>query len=90
MWQNEQNNGYHMVSQHVPLTSISFLVPCFYDPHKQQASQHPRKTVRPLALQNMPGLTTGPRAFAAVKVMGLEHLGLKEIAIKCGVVTVHF
>ena len=71
------------VSQHVPLTSISFLVPCFYGPHKQQASRHPRKTVRPLALQNMPGLTTGPRAFAAVKVMGLEHLGtihLKEIA----------
>ena len=77
MWQNEQN----------PLTSIPFLVPCFYGPHKQQASRHPRKTLRRLALQNMPGLTTGPTAFAAVKVMGLEHLGtihLKEIAIKCG------
>lgn len=69
------------VSQHVPMTSPdlnTFICAMFLRPshEEHQASRHPRKKNRPLALQDMPGLTTGPiTRHLHANVMGLEHLG---------------
>lgn len=70
--------GYHNMCPWHALTSIPLFVPCFYDPHMKN-TRHlgiPGKKNRPLALQDMPGLTTGPiTRHLHAKVMGLEHLG---------------
>ena len=69
--------GYHDMCPWHALTSIPLFVPCFYDPHMKNTRHGiPGKKNRPLALQDMPGLTTGPiTRHLHAKVMGLEHLG---------------
>lgn len=95
MWQDEQNMGITTCAHDMPWPQYLYLchvsTTLTWRTPGISASQEKN---RPLAVQDMPGLTTGPiTRHLHAKVMGLEHLGripLNKITRKVWVVTLHF